>query len=76
MGLSWAYEFQRRERVLPEEQAVALARDAAEKALAIDDNLGLGSVASTLGRLDRSIELLERAVTLDPPGLDGLLSLE
>jgi len=115
VGLSWTYEFQRRERILPEEQGVALARDAAEKALAIDDNmalawstlsyikkkydwdwegakiamdkalqlepnnadvfLGLGSVAFTLGELDKSIELYGRAVTLDPLGLDGLLSL-
>jgi adenylate cyclase len=115
VGLSWAYEYQRRERILPQEQGVALARDAAERALAIDDKmalawstlsylkkkydwdwegakaamdkalklnptnvdvfLGLGSVASSLGQLDKSIELYERAITLDPLGLDGLLSL-
>ncbi len=115
VGLSWAYEYQRRAGILPEEQGVALARDAAERALAIDDNLalawstlsyirkkydwdwegaeaamdkalqlepnntdvflGLGSVASTLGQLDKSIELLERATMLNPLGLDGLLSL-
>ena len=37
--------------------------------------LGLGSVASTLGQLDKSIELFERAVALDPLGLMGLASL-
>jgi len=115
VGLSWTYEFQRREGTLSDEQGVTLARDAVERALAIDDNmalawstlsyikkkydwdwegakiamdkalqlepnnadvfLGLGSVASTLGELDKSIELFERAVTLDPLGLDGLLGL-
>ena len=115
VGLSWAYEYQRSLRSLPEEQVVALARDAAERALAIDDNLalawstlsyikkkydwdwegaraamdkalqlepnnadvfmGLGSVASSLGQLDKSIELYERAVALNPLGLEGLLSL-
>jgi len=115
VGLSWAYEYQRREGILPQEQGAALARDAAERALAIDDKmalawstlsyikkkydwdwegaraamdnalqlepnnadvfLGLGSVASSLGQLDKSIELYERAITLDPLGLDGLLSL-
>ena len=115
VGLSWAYEFVRREEILPMEQAVALAREAAERALAIDDNLalawstlsylkkkydwdwegakanmdkalqlepnnadvfmGLGSVASSLGQLDKSIELFERAVALNPLGLDGLAGL-
>lgn len=115
VGLSWTYEFQRREGTLSDEQGVTLARDAAERALAIDDNmalawstlsyikkkydwdwegakiamdkalqlepnnadvfLGLGSVASTLGKLDKSIELYERGITLDPLGLDGLLGL-
>jgi TolB-like protein/DNA-binding winged helix-turn-helix (wHTH) protein/Tfp pilus assembly protein PilF len=115
VGISWAYEYQRREKVIPEEQAIALARDASERALAIDDKLplawstlafirkkydwdwegaefamdkalqlqpnnadvftGLGSVASSLGQLDKSIELLERAVALDPLGLQGHLSL-
>jgi tetratricopeptide (TPR) repeat protein len=37
--------------------------------------LGIASVASALGQLDRSIELFERAVVLDPLGLEGLLSL-
>jgi TolB-like protein/Tfp pilus assembly protein PilF len=115
LGLSWAYEFVRREEILPKEQAVALAREAVERALAIDDNLalawsslsylkkkyewdwqgakaaadkalrldpnnvdvllGTGSVASSLGQLDKSIELFERAVALDPLGLTGLASL-
>ena len=115
VGLSWTYEYMRREMVLPEEEAVALGRDAAESALAIDDNLplawstlsyirkkydwdwegaqtamdkalqlepsnadvfkGLGSVASSLGQMDKSIELLERVATLDPLDLEGLLSL-
>ena len=115
VGLSWAYEYQGRERILPKEQAIALARETAERALAIDDNLalawstlsylkkkydwdwegakadmdkalqlepnnrdvllGTASVASTLGQLDKSIELLEHAIALDPLGLTGLLSL-
>jgi tetratricopeptide (TPR) repeat protein len=115
VGLAWAYEYQRRERVLPKEQAVVQARDAVERALAIDDNmalawstlsylknkfewdwegakadmdkalqlepnnkdvlLGTASVASTLGQLDKSIELVERAVALDPLGLEGMQSL-
>jgi tetratricopeptide (TPR) repeat protein len=114
-GLAWAYEYQRRYNFLPYEQAIKLAREAAEKALAIDDSLalawstlsflmnkydwdwegaeaamnkalqlepnntdvllGAASVASTLGQLDRSIELLERAVALDPLRLEALGSL-
>jgi adenylate cyclase len=114
-GLSWAYEYQTRDRVWTKAQGVTLAMEAAEKALAIDDTfalgwstlsylkkkyewdwqgakvaadralqlepnnidvlLGTGSVASTFGQLDKSIELFERAVKLDPLGLVGLGSL-
>lgn len=56
------------------------AKVAMDKALQLEPNnadvfLGLGSVASSLGQLDRSIELFERAVTLDPLGLTGFASL-
>lgn len=56
------------------------AETAMNKALQLEPNntdvlLGTGSVASTLGQLDRSIELYERAVALDPLGLEGLGSL-
>ncbi len=56
------------------------AETAMNKALQLEPNnadvlLGTSSVASTLGQLDRSIELLERAVALDPLGLEGLGSL-
>jgi TolB-like protein/tetratricopeptide (TPR) repeat protein len=56
------------------------AKEASEKALQLEPNnvdvlLGTGSVASTFGQLDKSIELFERAVTLDPLGLVGLGSL-
>ena len=56
------------------------ARAAMDKALQLEPNnrdvlLGTASVASTLGQLDRSIELYERAVVLDPLGLMGMLSL-
>jgi adenylate cyclase len=114
-GLSWAYEFQTRGGGVPRAEGIALAREAAERALAADDSmalawstlsylkkkydwdwegarvamekalqlepnntdvlLGTGSVASTLGQLDKSIELFERAVALDPLGLVGLGSL-
>jgi adenylate cyclase len=114
-GLSWAYEYLIRSRSLPRAQGIALTREAAERALAADDNmalawstlsylkkkydwdwegakaamdkalqlepnntdvlLGTASVASTLGQLDKSIELFERAVALDPLGLMGLASL-
>jgi adenylate cyclase len=113
--LSWAYEYQVRDRSLPRDQGIALAREAVERAVAIDDKLalawstlsyvkkkydwdwegaeaamdkalqlepnntevllGTGSVASALGQLDRSIELFERAITVDPLGLVGLGSL-
>ncbi len=56
------------------------AKYAADKALQLEPNntdvlLGVSSVASTFGQLDKSIELLERAVALDPLGLVGLGSL-
>lgn len=56
------------------------AKYAADKALQLEPNnrdvlLGTSSVVSTLGQLDRSIELLERAVALDPLNLEGLGSL-
>ena len=56
------------------------AKDAADKALQLEPNntdvlLGVSSVTSALGQLDKSIKLLERAVTLDPLGLVGLGSL-
>jgi TolB-like protein len=56
------------------------ARIAMDKALQLGPNipdvlLGTGSVASTLGHLDKSIELFERAVALDPLGLDGMTTL-
>ena len=56
------------------------AQAAMDKALQLNPNitdvyLGLGSVASTIGQLDKSIELFERAVALDPLGLVGLASL-
>jgi TolB-like protein/Tfp pilus assembly protein PilF len=56
------------------------AKFAMDKALQLEPNnvgvlLGTASVASALGQLDRSIELFERAVVLDPLGLEGLLSL-
>jgi TolB-like protein/Tfp pilus assembly protein PilF len=115
VGLSWAYEWQIGRHYLPHEQGIAMAMEAAERALTIDSNmalawstlsylkkkyewdweaarsamdkalqlepnntdvlLGTSSVASTLGQPDRSIELLERAVALDPLRLEGLLSL-
>jgi len=51
-----------------------------DKALQLDPNnrdvlLGTASVASSLGQLDKSIELFERAVAVDPLGLTGLASL-
>lgn len=51
-----------------------------DKALQLEPNnadvfTGLGSVASTLGQLDKSIELFERAVMLNPLDLEGLMSL-
>jgi TolB-like protein len=53
---------------------------AADKALELEPNnfevlLGTGSVATTLGQLDKAIELYERAVAVNPLALDGLLSL-
>jgi tetratricopeptide (TPR) repeat protein len=56
------------------------AKEASEIALQLEPNnvdvlLGTGSVASTFGQLDKSIELFERAVDLDPLGLVGLGSL-
>ncbi len=114
-GLSWAYEYQIRSRSVPRADGIALAREAAERALAVDERmalawstlsylkkkydwdwegaevamnkalqlepnntdvlLGTASVASTLGQLDRSIDLFERAVALDPLGLVALSSL-
>jgi TolB-like protein/Tfp pilus assembly protein PilF len=114
-GLSWAYEYQTRNRYWTKAEGVALATEAAERALALDDTmalawstrsylkkkyewdwqgakyaadkalqlepnntdvlLGVGSVTSTFGQLDKSIELFERAVALDPLGLVGLGSL-
>lgn len=114
-GLSWAYEYQIRNRSRPRAEGIALTREAAERALVADEGmalawstlsylkkkydwdwegaevamskalelepnnrdvlLGTGSVASTLGQLDRSIELFERAVAVDPLGLLGMMSL-
>jgi len=114
LGLSWAYEFQRG-GTLTHEQGAALAREAADRALAADDKLaltwstlsylkkkyewdwqgaktaadkamelepnnvdvllGVASVLSSLGQLDKSIELLERAVALDPLRMNALGSL-
>jgi adenylate cyclase len=56
------------------------AEAAAEKALQLEPNnyevlLGTASVATTLGQLDKAIGLLERAVEVNPLGLDGLISL-
>ncbi len=56
------------------------ARSAMDKALQLEPNntdvlLGTASVASALGQLDKSIELFERAVALDPLGLVGMSSL-
>jgi len=56
------------------------AEAAMDKALQLEPNntdvlLGTGSVASSLGQLDRAIELFERAVTVDPLGMVGLGSL-
>jgi TolB-like protein len=56
------------------------AKAAADKALQLEPNnfdvlLGTGSVATTLGQLDKAIELYERAVEVNPLGLDGLTSL-
>jgi tetratricopeptide (TPR) repeat protein len=53
---------------------------AADKALQLEPNnyevlLGTGSVATSLGQLDKAIELFERAVEVNPLGLDGLMSL-
>jgi len=114
LGLSWAYEFQRG-GTLTRAQGAAMARETADRALAIDDSmalawstlsylkkkyewdwqgaktaadkalelepnnvdvlLGVASVLSSLGQLDKSIELLERAVVLDPLRLNALGSL-
>jgi len=56
------------------------AKAAMDKALQLEPNnvdvlLGVGPVASTLGLLDMSIELFERAVTLDPLSLLALGNL-
>jgi tetratricopeptide (TPR) repeat protein len=114
LGLSWAYESQAG-GTLTHEQSAAMSREAADRALAIDDNmalawstlsflkkkyewdwqgaeaaadkalqlepnnvdvlLGVSSVAQSLGHLDKSINLLERAVTLDPLRLNALMNL-
>ena len=115
LGLSWAYEYQGSGSGLTYDQRATLARETAERALAIDDNLalawstmsflkkkydwdwkgakaaadkalqlepnnvdvllGTSSVVFGLGQLDISIELLERAVALDPLRLVPLVSL-
>ena len=56
------------------------AQAAMDNALRLKPNnadvfLGTGSVASSLGQMDKSIELFERAVVLDPLGLVGLVDL-
>ena len=81
VGLSWAYEFQRREGTLPEEQAVALARDAAEKALAIDGNMALAW--STLSYVKKKYDwdwegaraAMDNALLLEPNNADVFLGL-
>jgi TolB-like protein/Tfp pilus assembly protein PilF len=115
IGISWSYETQARYRYRPREQGVALAQEAVERALAIDDTMalawsslaylkksydwdwqgaeadmeralqlepnnadilgGAASLASSLGQLDKAIELFERDVTLNPLGLSGLMAL-
>jgi len=115
IGISWSYEVQSRYRYRPRAQGVSLAREAAERALAINDSMavawssvaylkknydwdwqgaeadmekalqlepnnanvlgGAASLASSLGQLDKAIELFERVVALDPLGLSGLMAL-
>ena len=79
VGLAWAYEYQRREKVLPKEQAVALARDAVERALAIDDNMAWAW--STLSYLKKKYDWdwegakadMDKALQLEPNNRDVLL---
>jgi hypothetical protein len=52
-GLSWAYEYQIRSRSLPRAQGIALTREAAERALAADDNMALAW--STLSYLKKNM---------------------
>jgi len=81
VGLSWNYEYQRRERILPYEQAVALMRDAAEMALAIDDNLALAW--STLAYVKKKYDwdwegakaAMDKALQLEPNNADVFTGL-
>lgn len=81
LGLSWAYELQARSRVLPRAQTVQLAREAAERALAIDDKLALAW--STSAYLKKKYEWdwqgakvgMDKALQLEPNNVDVLLGV-
>ena len=78
-GLSWAYEYQTRKKILPFTQGVKLSRETAEMALAIDDNMALAW--STLSYLKKKYDwdwdgaktAMDKALQLEPNNVDVLL---
>ncbi|MFB3077740.1 MAG: tetratricopeptide repeat protein, partial [Lysobacterales bacterium] len=76
VGISWAYELQTRFRFETQAQGVALAREAAERALAIDDNMALAW--STIAFLKKTYEwdwqgakaAIDKALQLEPNNAD------
>ena len=78
-GLSWAYEYQIRKKILPFTQGVKLSREAAEMTLAIDDTLALAW--STLAYVKKKYDwdwdgaktAMDKALQLEPNNVDVLL---
>jgi len=79
LGLSWAYEYQGGGSALTYDQRATLARETADKALAIDDSLALAW--STMSFLKKKYDwdwegakaAADRALQLEPNNVDVLL---